>query len=132
MNLLDATELKKLGHNSAGYLHHLTEAVKLAFADREAYFGDPRIVDVPIEAMLSREYAAQRRAMIRPDKAWPEMPPAGDPRKLAAERCDAAVRRPSPSARSPRPSSTPLTSASSTSTAMCSPRPRATAPTTRR
>ncbi len=86
MNLLDATELKKLGHNSVGYLHHITEAVKLAFADREAYFGDPRMVDVPMEAMLSREYAALRRAMIRPDKAWPEMPPAGDPRKLAAER----------------------------------------------
>ena len=86
MNLLDATELKKLGHNSVGYLHHITEAVKLAFADREAYFGDPRMVDVPMEAMLSHEYAALRRAMIRPDKAWPEMPPAGDPRKLAAER----------------------------------------------
>ena len=60
--------------------------MKLSFADREAYFGDPRVVDVPIDAMLSREYAKMRRAMIRPDKAWPEMPPAGDPRKLAAER----------------------------------------------
>jgi gamma-glutamyltranspeptidase/glutathione hydrolase len=86
MNLLDATELKKLGHNSVGYLHRITEAVKLAFADREAYFGDPRIVDVPIEAMLSREYAKARREMIRPDKAWPEMPPAGDPRQLSGAR----------------------------------------------
>ena len=86
MNLLDAAELHKLGHNSPGYLHRITEAVKLAFADREAYFGDPRMVDVPIEAMLSREYAKKRREMIRPDQAWPEMPPAGDPRKLAAER----------------------------------------------
>ena len=85
INLLDAAELRKLGHNSTGYLHHITEAVKLAFADREAYFGDPRMIDVPIEAMLSREYANKRREMIRPDKAWPEMPPAGDPRKLAAE-----------------------------------------------
>jgi gamma-glutamyltranspeptidase/glutathione hydrolase len=86
MNLLDAAELKKFGHNSAGYLHRITEAVKLSFADREAYFGDPRVIDVPIEAMLSPEYAKMRRAMIRPDQAWPEMPPAGDPRKLAAER----------------------------------------------
>lgn len=86
LNLLDGAELHKLGHNSAGYLHRITEAVKLAFADREAYFGDPRMVDVPIEALLSREYARERRAMIRPDRAWPEMPPAGDPRKLAAER----------------------------------------------
>ena len=89
LNLLDAAELHKLGHNSTGYLHRITEAVKLAFADREAYFGDPRIVDVPIEALLSREYARKRREMIRPDRAWPEMPPAGDPRKLAAERSTA-------------------------------------------
>jgi gamma-glutamyltranspeptidase / glutathione hydrolase len=86
MNLLDPADLKKFGHNSADYLHRITEAVKLSFADREAYFGDPRVIDVPIEAMLSPEYAKMRRAMIRPDKAWPEMPPAGDPRKLAAER----------------------------------------------
>src|SRR5207244_5236494 len=86
LNLLDGAELRKLGHNSTGYLHRITEAVKLAFADREAYFGDPRIIDVPIEALLSRDYARQRREMIRPDRAWPEMPPAGDPRKLAAER----------------------------------------------
>jgi gamma-glutamyltranspeptidase/glutathione hydrolase len=64
LNLLDGAELHKLGHNSTGYLHRITEAVKLAFADREAYFGDPRIIDVPIEALLSRDYA-QRRAMIR-------------------------------------------------------------------
>jgi len=91
MNLLDAAELHKLGHNSVGYLHHITEAVKLAFADREAYFGDPRIVDVPIEALLSRDYAGKRREMIRPDRAWPEMPPAGDPRGLAAERSPAGA-----------------------------------------
>jgi gamma-glutamyltranspeptidase/glutathione hydrolase len=86
LNLLDAAELRKLGHNSTGYLHRVTEAVKLAFADREAYFGDPRMIDVPIGAMLSHDYAKKRRTIIRPDKAWPEMPPAGDPRKLAAER----------------------------------------------
>src|SRR5712671_5812002 len=86
LNLLDAAELRGLGHNSPGYLHRITEAVKLSFADREAYFGDPRMTDVPIDALLSRDYARQRREMIRPDRAWPEMPPAGDPHKLAAER----------------------------------------------
>jgi gamma-glutamyltranspeptidase / glutathione hydrolase len=86
MNLLDAAEMRKLGHNSTDYLHCITEAVKLAFADREAHFGDPRTVDVPIEALLSCDYARKRRELIRRHKAWPEMPPAGDPRKLAAER----------------------------------------------
>jgi gamma-glutamyltranspeptidase / glutathione hydrolase len=86
LNLLDGAELRALGHNSPGYLHRVTEAVKLAFADREAYFGDPCFVDVPVEQLLSREYAQERRKMIRPDRAWPAMPPAGDPRKPAAER----------------------------------------------
>jgi gamma-glutamyltranspeptidase / glutathione hydrolase len=79
LNLLDAAELRALGHNSAPYLHRIAEAVKLAFADREAYFGDPRMVDVPIAALLSRAYARRRRQLIRPDRAWAEMPPAGDP-----------------------------------------------------
>ena len=86
LNLLDGAELRRLGHNSAPYLHQLVEAVKLVFADREAYFGDPRLIDVPIKELLSRDYARSRRKMIRADRAWPEMPPPGDPRKLAAER----------------------------------------------
>ena len=86
LNLLDGPELRTLGHNSPGYLHRITEAVKLAFADREAWFGDPRFVKVPIEGLLSREYAHERRRMIRPDRAWPEMPPAGDPGKPVAGR----------------------------------------------
>ncbi len=86
LNLLDAAELRRLGHNSAPYLHQLIEAVKLAFADREAYFGDPRAIDVPMKELLSRDYAQWRRKMIRADRAWPEMPPPGDPRKPAAER----------------------------------------------
>ena len=133
LNLLDGGELRKLGHNSPGYLHRITEAVKLAFADREAYFGDPRVVDVPIEALLSREYARQRREMIRPDRAWPEMPPAGDPRKLAGERAPQRRRGADPGERLfCAASSTHRTSASSTGTATCSRRRRATDPTTRR
>ena len=124
------TELKKLGHNTPEYLHRIAEAVKLAFADREAYFGDPRLVDVPIDALLSPEYARERRQLIRSEQAWPEMPPAGDPRKLRAERAPrrAALRAGAPLGR--RQSSIPLTSVWSTSRATSSRRRRATAPTT--
>ena len=79
LNLLDAADLAALGHNSADYVHVVVEALKLAFADRERWYGDPRFVDVPIERLISAQYAEARRALIRPRKAWPEMPPAGDP-----------------------------------------------------
>src|SRR5208283_3660415 len=77
LKILDGVELKSLGHNTPAYIHTLIEALKLAFADRHAYYGDPKFVDVPIQALLSDAYAARRRALINPDSAWPEMPPAG-------------------------------------------------------
>ena len=77
--LLEGTDLKALGHNSADTIHRVTEALKLAFADREAYYGDPAKVEVPLATLISEEYAAERRKLIRPEVAWPEMPPAGDP-----------------------------------------------------
>ena len=129
LNLLDGAEMRKLGHNSPGYLHRITEAVKLAFADREAYFGDPRMIDVPIDGLLSREYAAERRQMIRPDQAWPEMPPAGDPRNLSPDGPRVAPRC-GPRLRGRHPSSTPPTFAPSIGTATSFPRRRATAPIT--
>src|SRR5439155_7489180 len=73
--LLEGTDLKGLGHNSADYVHHLTEALKLAFADREAYYTDPAVGTVPLPTLISSEYAAERRKLIDPQKAWPEMPP---------------------------------------------------------
>jgi gamma-glutamyltranspeptidase / glutathione hydrolase len=76
--LLEGTDLAGLGHNSADYVHHLAEALKLAFADREAYYGDPALVDMPLATLISPEYAAIRRKLIRHDRAWPELPPAGD------------------------------------------------------
>lgn len=77
LNLLDGVDLAALGHNSPAYLHRLLETVKLAFADRDAYYGDPRFVTVPAERLLSKAYAEARRALVR-ERAWAEMPPAGD------------------------------------------------------
>ena len=57
----------------------MTQALNLAFADREQYIGDPAFVDVPMDAMLSEAYLRERRRLIDPDRAWPVMPPAGDP-----------------------------------------------------
>ncbi|MBU0724509.1 MAG: gamma-glutamyltransferase family protein [Alphaproteobacteria bacterium] len=84
LKLLAGTDLRALGHNSPAYIHLLTEAMKLSFADREAYYGDPRFVDVPMAELLSDAYADLRRGLIDPAKAWPEMPPAGDPRNMRA------------------------------------------------
>ncbi len=77
LNLLKGYDLKAMGHNSIDYVHTLTETIKLVAADREAYFGDPKFIDVPMEALLSKAYADERRKMIRPDTAWPDMPEAG-------------------------------------------------------
>ena len=77
LNLLDGVDLAGLGHNSPAYLHRIVESIKLAFADRDAFYGDPNFVNVPAERLLSKAYAAERRRLIT-DRAIPEMPPAGD------------------------------------------------------
>jgi gamma-glutamyltranspeptidase/glutathione hydrolase len=78
LNIVGGVDLKALGHNSIDYAHAVTETIKLAFADRERYFGDPRFVDVPVDTLLSADYAAKRRALLRSDRAWPGLPPAGE------------------------------------------------------
>ena len=78
LNLVQTFDLRGLGHNSPAYVHTLVEAIKLAAADREHYYGDPRFVDVPMEELLSKDHADRRRDLIRTDSAWTEMPPAGD------------------------------------------------------
>lgn len=83
LNLLDPAELSAAGHNSPAYLHLLTEALKLAFADRDAFFGDPRLVDVPIDELLSQAYAQERRKALRRDQAVPGMPQPGNPHAAA-------------------------------------------------
>ncbi len=77
LNILEGLDLRGMGHNSPAYIHAVTEALKLAAADREAYFGDPDFVDVPLATLLAKDYAAQRRGLIDPARAWPELPPAG-------------------------------------------------------
>lgn len=79
LNLLDPAALHAAGHNSPGAIHAITEAIKLAAADREAYYGDPRFMDVPIEALVSAAYAADRRRQIDPGRACPGMPSPGAP-----------------------------------------------------
>lgn len=86
LNLLEGFDLKALGHNTPAYVHTLTEAFKLAFSDRERYIGDPGFVDVPMKGLLSKQYAKARRALMDLDKAWKEMPPAGDPWKYEGAR----------------------------------------------
>jgi gamma-glutamyltranspeptidase/glutathione hydrolase len=82
--LLGRDDLGKLGHNSPAYVHLLTEALKLAFADRERYYGDPEFVDVPIQGLLDPGYAEARRALIEPDRAHAGMPLAGNPWDIGA------------------------------------------------
>ena len=82
LNILKGFDLAALGHNSVQYIHIVTEALKLAFSDRHNHFGDPKFVAVPIRGLLSPRYAAFRRSMIDEDRAWTEMPPAGNPARL--------------------------------------------------
>ncbi|HUO11918.1 MAG TPA: gamma-glutamyltransferase [Caulobacteraceae bacterium] len=78
LRLLDRFDLAAMGHNSPAYVHTLVEAIKLVFADRHRFFGDPQFVDVPLGRLLSEAYAERRAAQLRPDRAWPGLPPAGD------------------------------------------------------
>ena len=62
--ILEGYDLCGIGHNSADYLHTVIESAKLAFADREAYYGDPKFDDVPMDVLLSESYSAGRRGLI--------------------------------------------------------------------
>ncbi len=84
LKILEGFDLASMGHNSAEYIHTVSQALNLAFADREEYVGDPDFVDVPMDDLLSEEYLAKRRALIDPDLAWPGTPPPGDPRNRKA------------------------------------------------
>ena len=78
LKLVEGIDVTALGHNSPAYVHAVVESLKLAFADRERYYGDPRFVDVPLAHLLSNDYARVRRGLIQRDCAFPGLPPAGD------------------------------------------------------
>jgi gamma-glutamyltranspeptidase / glutathione hydrolase len=67
LNILDGYDLASMKMNSADYIHTLVEAMKLAYADRDTYYGDPKFVHIPAEKLLSKEYAAERRKQIGHD-----------------------------------------------------------------
>lgn len=71
LNILEGYDLADMGHNSAAYLHHLTESMKLAYADRSTYLGDPDYVNVPITQLTDKGYAQRQRALINSSAATP-------------------------------------------------------------
>jgi len=89
LNLLEGFDLKKLGHNSADFLHTSVEAIKLAMADREKYLGDMDFVKIPYDGLLSKEYARERRKLIDPEKASLELRP-GSPAMFSQAASDLA------------------------------------------
>jgi gamma-glutamyltranspeptidase/glutathione hydrolase len=74
LRLLEGFDLAAMAHVGADWVHTVTECAKLAFADREAWYGDPDFADVPMEALLSREYAEERRRLVS-DEASAELRP---------------------------------------------------------
>jgi gamma-glutamyltranspeptidase/glutathione hydrolase len=80
LNILEGFDLKYMGHNTAEYLHVITESLKLAMADRNAFVADPKFVkNIPMAQLLSKEYAAERRKLIDPHRAIVGEPPPGSP-----------------------------------------------------
>jgi gamma-glutamyltranspeptidase/glutathione hydrolase len=103
--LLQAFDLERMGHNSTEYIHTVTEALNLAFADRDEFYGDPDFARVPAAGLLSEAYAAERRKLIdplaaskqpRPGDPWRFQPAAGIDRPVRA-----ASRPPAPGAGPP-------------------------------
>jgi len=79
LNILENFDLKSMGYNSARYIHTIYQAMNLAFADRDFYYGDPYFAPTePIKGLLSKEYAKERAKLIRSDKNDPKAGP-GDP-----------------------------------------------------
>ena len=85
LNILEPMDLQGLGYNTARYVHTVYQAMNLAFADRDFYYGDPDFPPAePIRGLLSKEYARRRAAQIRPDRNDPDVKP-GDPYPFQGE-----------------------------------------------
>ncbi|MCK5055520.1 MAG: gamma-glutamyltransferase [Candidatus Aminicenantes bacterium] len=74
LNMLKKLDLKSMGHNSAQYLHTLVEMKKIVYEDRARFYADPKFAKLPIEKLLSPEYAEERLKLYDPDKALKELP----------------------------------------------------------
>jgi gamma-glutamyltranspeptidase / glutathione hydrolase len=78
LNILENFDLREMGYNSPRYIHLLYQAMNLAFADRDFYYGDPRAAEIPVRGLLSRDYARERAARIGWERNDPDAGP-GDP-----------------------------------------------------
>ena len=138
--IAEAAGVEALGHGTDGYLHAIAEVLKLTFADREGYLGDPDFVDVPVGALIGESWAAERGKAIDPHRASPGMPlpgavpghapyvsPVAVPRRRPRTRRRSGRRPPRRLRQAKRRSArrpTPRSSASSTGRATPSARPR--------
>jgi gamma-glutamyltranspeptidase/glutathione hydrolase len=77
LNIVETFDLKAMGFKSAASIHHQAEAKRLAFEDRARWFSDPAFTEIPVEWLNSKEYAAERAELIRPDRVM-ERPVAGE------------------------------------------------------
>ncbi|MEX1095909.1 MAG: gamma-glutamyltransferase [Planctomycetales bacterium] len=78
LNILEGYDIRSMGRKSPEYLHLLTEAKKLAFADRAKFYADPKFADLPVAELISKDYAARQRQRIDPNRAATDVP-SGDP-----------------------------------------------------
>ena len=86
LNILENFDLKAMGYDSARYIHTLYQAMNLAYADRDFYYGDPSFSPAPpIRGLLSKDYARERARLVRPDHNDPDIRP-GDPYRFQGEK----------------------------------------------
>lgn len=79
LNILENFDLEAMGFQSAAAIHHMAEAKRLAYEDRARFYADPDFYKVPIEWLLSKDYAAQRAKLIRPDRIMSDLAPGQAP-----------------------------------------------------
>ena len=93
LNLIEGYDVAAWGDGTADYYHHMAEAVKIAFADREEWLTDPRFVDIPVQRLIAKAYADERRRLIDPERAQQHRRGAGRHSLCASARAPRARRR---------------------------------------